>query len=278
MAAPLFFLQTLGARKHFTFYNIIYFYGTLPPNNSAGGGVFMSKRTTVPFESSRIDGMWSVPLTSLTGKQVEDIIEEFTVVGPRFGKDEPDVLRAAFVVGGKLYAPRFACNLLYGCSELNLSKPFVPHDAAREDKYTFNGELQAHKFQDKAAESILPWLSREDENGRLLRNTEGIGGLLVMPPGKGKTVIGCYVMSVVKGRTLVTVPTKALVAQWIERVNQFLPHLSVEELRGGKCVLKGCDVVVATVQSLAMCNYSREMLTGFSTFISDELTERVLPV
>src|SRR5690606_35105652 len=47
-------------------------------------------------------------------------------------------------------------------------------------------------------------------------------GVLVAPPGVGKTVIGCSLIAKRKLPTLILVHRKPLMEQWIERIKEFL--------------------------------------------------------
>ena len=71
-------------------------------------------------------------------------------------------------------------------------------------KAEFSGALRDR--QQKAADALL---RHED-------------GILMAPPGFGKTVIGAYIIGNLKMRTLIIVPKTNLIDQWKERLNQFL--------------------------------------------------------
>lgn len=100
----------------------------------------------------------------------------------------------------------------------------------------------------------------------LLRHENGI---LMAPTGFGKTIIGAYIIGALKARALIIVPKANLIAQWKERLEQFLsivdnrsPLLTksgkpskrkrpvVGQIGGGKNTPSGI-VDVATFQSLS---------------------------
>ena len=68
----------------------------------------------------------------------------------------------------------------------------------------FSGTLRAR--QQAAADALLRY-----ENG-----------ILMAPTGFGKTVIGAYIVGTLKMRTLIIVPKTSLIAQWKDRLAQFL--------------------------------------------------------
>nr|WP_276236201.1 DEAD/DEAH box helicase [Halosegnis sp. DT85] len=84
------------------------------------------------------------------------------------------------------------------------------------------------------------------------RFVEKRSGILVGPPGSGKTVAAMGVMSAIEGETLILVPGRELAAQWKETI---LEHTSladeqVGEYHGGKKEIR--PVTVATYQTAGM--------------------------
>ncbi len=97
--------------------------------------------------------------------------------------------------------------------------------------------------------------------------------LCIQPTGAGKTVLILAFVAEVAARfgwkTLLVVPSRALVAQTIERARQFFPDLKVSKISEGSFDLSG-DFVVATAASLAGEKLQRIPKDYFSVLICDE--------
>ncbi|MFN0213174.1 MAG: DEAD/DEAH box helicase family protein [Saprospiraceae bacterium] len=77
-------------------------------------------------------------------------------------------------------------------------------------------------------------------------------GILVAPPGSGKTVIGLKIIADKQQPALIIVHRKQLVDQWIERIRGFLglSKSEIGQIGQGKFRI-GEKVTIATIQSLA---------------------------
>ena len=97
--------------------------------------------------------------------------------------------------------------------------------------------------------------------------------LCIQPTGAGKTVLILAFVAEVAARfgwkTLLVVPSRALVAQTIERARQFFPDLKVSKISEGSFDLSG-DFVVGTAASLAGEKLRRVPPDYFSVLVADE--------
>jgi superfamily II DNA or RNA helicase len=117
----------------------------------------------------------------------------------------------------------------------------------------FEGRLTA--VQKKAARA----LRREDI------------GVLVAPPGVGKTVIGIYLIAARSRNTLVLVHRQPLLDQWIAQLSMFLgvAPKDIGQIGAGKHAATG-RIDVAMIQSLVRSNHVDDLVATYGHVIVDE--------
>ena len=150
----------------------------------------------------------------------------------------------------KLYLPRFYGIQLFGNTNDNrLSK-------GKNINVSFLGNLR--EYQDKIVTKYIDYVG-----------TSG-GGLLEIDTGMGKTVMAINIISKLKKKTIIIVHKEFLMNQWIERLNEFLPDVSIGKIQG-KIIDNDHDVVIAMLQSLSMKDYESSIFEEFGLSIYDEV-------
>ena len=183
--------------------------------------------------------------------QLEIIRKELNItpkVTADYGPDnKADPFNIYAETSDKLYIPRF-----YGVKKfkeiINTVKPKNPLNLK------FKGELR--DYQNDIVDIVLPKIQ-----------TEG-GGLLSVPTGRGKTVLGIYLATKLKCRTLIVVHKEFLMNQWIERIKQYT-DCSIGRIQQNKIDIDK-DFVVGMLQSIAMKDYEVDIFSKFDFVIYDE--------
>jgi superfamily II DNA or RNA helicase len=96
-------------------------------------------------------------------------------------------------------------------------------------------------------------------------------GLLVSPPGSGKTIIGIDIIAKLKQPTLILVHKKQIFDQWLERIEGFLniPKREIGQYVSSKKKM-GKKITVAMVQTLSRMEDLKELNANFGLVIIDE--------
>jgi len=96
-------------------------------------------------------------------------------------------------------------------------------------------------------------------------------GVIVSPPGSGKTVIGLEIIAEKRQPALIIVHRKQLFDQWIDRIQNFLkiPKKEIGQIGNQKNKI-GKSITVAMIQSLARIDDFSQLSNAFGTIIIDE--------
>jgi len=146
----------------------------------------------------------------------------------------------------------FIGKLLRFCKEQNPEFDFQDHRKLKEEiSYSFNANLRSHQ------EKVIEAISKKDF------------GVIVAPPGSGKTIVGLKVIADKKQPALIVVHRKQLLEQWQERVQAFL-GISKHEIGiiGQGKVKIGEQITIATIQSLP--KQMEQIQNQFGTILVDE--------
>lgn len=100
-------------------------------------------------------------------------------------------------------------------------------------------------------------------------------GIIVAPPGSGKTIIGLKIIEQKQQPALILTHRKQITEQWIDRIETFfgIPKREIGKIGQGKMKI-GKKVTVALIQTLAKKlsneNDAQKLVSAFGTIIIDE--------
>ncbi|HMG14235.1 MAG TPA: DEAD/DEAH box helicase, partial [Saprospiraceae bacterium] len=136
----------------------------------------------------------------------------------------------------EIIIPRgFIGKLIRFCRENNIDHDFIDERRKLENiSFLFNAKLREHQ------EILVESIDKKDL------------GVIVAPPGSGKTIVALKIISEKQQPALIIVHRKQLIEQWIERVETFLgiPKHEIGKIGQGKSKI-GKKITIATIQSLA---------------------------
>ncbi|MBY0481563.1 MAG: DEAD/DEAH box helicase [Chitinophagaceae bacterium] len=96
-------------------------------------------------------------------------------------------------------------------------------------------------------------------------------GIIVAPPGSGKTIMGLGIVAHKKQPVLIIVHRKQLFDQWVERIQSFLGIADgfIGKISHGQQKI-GTHITVAMIQSLTSIDTANEIFKSFGMIIIDE--------
>lgn len=102
------------------------------------------------------------------------------------------------------------------------------------------------------------------------KNPIKCGGLLILPCAFGKTALSLYLAAELGKKTLVVCHKEFLMNQWKDRISAFLPKAKVGFIKQKTVDIDDKDIVIASLQSIAMREYPKETFDSFGMTIFDE--------
>jgi superfamily II DNA or RNA helicase len=148
----------------------------------------------------------------------------------------------------------FSATLVQFCNNEKIPYKIIDK-RTKKDSIDFASEITLQEHQEIALDKI-----REKDFG-----------VIVSPPGSGKTVIGLEIITEKRQPALIIVHRKQLLDQWIERIQSFLkiPKKEIGQIGNGKNKI-GKHITIAMIQSLSRLQDYSEISNSFGTIIIDE--------
>ena len=188
----------------------------------------------------------------LTQRQWDKLFKELTFIN-----DNGEVVECyrQLITRGYTKLPRGAWNLL-------------PNDVRYYDQRAFPKGKEFHftvKLDD--VEKDERFQGQSDAVETMFSEEQGI---IIRPPGTGKTQIALAFLAKVGTRSLVIVHTEDIMNQWMEYAHEAIPDAKVGIIRGPKCEIG--DITIGTVQTLRryMHTHDKRFWAQFGCAILDE--------
>ena len=153
----------------------------------------------------------------------------------------------------KIYIPKF-----YGLNRFGIPTKNKLTDGLDVPFLDFKGSIR--KEQEPPAQAFLSAIS----------DPLKLGGIISLPCGYGKTILALYLASVIKKKTIVVCHKDFLGNQWRERIAEFLPNARIGTIKQNTIDIHDKDIVIASLQSIAMKDYDEKIFRDFGFAVFDE--------
>ena len=201
---------------------------------------------------------YSLLKTSLKDGELVKIKEELTMK-PRVNfeltakKDADNTFILYRETENRIYIPRY-----YGLSNYGLPK--TSKITGGEDiNVEFNGKLREYQL-----EPVNKFLEAA-------RNPLKMGGIISVPCGFGKTIMGLYIACQLKKKTMFISHKDFLNQQFIDTVKTFSPNANIGIIKQNKVDVVNKDFIIASLQSLSMRDYDINIFNDIGFIIIDEV-------
>ena len=196
-----------------------------------------------------------------------------------FLKEELNFLNSEFLIKKKMGKSAFGTERYFKLIEENENEVIIPRGFigkiirfCRENNIEYNFKDERKKL--KEVSFLFNALLREHQ--QIVIDTIGKKdlGVIVAPPGSGKTIVGLKIIAEKKQPALIVTHRKQIADQWIERIETFLgiPKNEIGKIGQGKTKI-GKQITVAMIQSLSKeldKPDGEKLLNAFGTIILDE--------
>lgn len=148
----------------------------------------------------------------------------------------------------------FLPDLIAYCKEQAVSY-HINDQRQKKSTVTYRSRIELYPYQKKALEPTV----------------EKDFGVIVAPPGSGKTIMGLELIARKKQPALIVVHRKQLFDQWIDRIESFLGIAEKDIGKfSGSHKKRGENITVGMIQTLSRYKESEKIMDSFGTIIVDE--------
>jgi len=156
-------------------------------------------------------------------------------------------------------------------NEINIPRGFISSllSFCRSESIPFKIIDKRQKKDSVSITSGIELLDHQEE--ALIKTREKDFGVIVSPPGSGKTIIGLELIAEKQQPALIIVHRQQLLDQWVDRIQNFLriPKNEIGQIGNQKNSI-GKIITVAMIQSLARMDDLSPLSNAFGLIIIDE--------
>lgn len=199
---------------------------------------------------------YGVDKSSLSKNELAKLYDELTVtpvISNSIASITPPTITLYMESSKKIYLPKY-----YGLQKFGAPDTYKYHDIQEVD-VKFHGLLRKEQH-----DPVTAFLNAA-------KNPVQAGGIINLACASGKTVMALYILSQLKMKSLIVVHKDFLLDQWRERIETFLPTARVGLIKAKIIDVEDKDIVLASLQSLAMKDYEPTCFKGFGFLIIDEV-------
>ena len=196
-----------------------------------------------------------------------------------FLKEELNFLNSEFSIKKKMGKSAFGTERYFKLIEENENEVIIPRGFIGKIIRFCRGNNIEYNFKDerkklKEVSFLFNALLREHQQIVIDTIAKKDLGVIVAPPGSGKTIVGLKIIAEKKQPALIVTHRKQIADQWIERIETFLgiPKNEIGKIGQGKTKI-GKQITVAMIQSLSKeldKPDGEKLLNAFGTIILDE--------
>lgn len=196
-----------------------------------------------------------------------------------FLREELNFANSAFIIKKKIGKNTFGTERYFRFVEEHKTEVILPRGFAGKLLRFCRDTGIAYDFKDQRQKKAPAFFNfqvalRDYQTPAFEATNKKEMGVIVAPPGSGKTVIGLKIIAEKQQPALIVVHRKQLMDQWVERIEAFLgiPQHEIGKLGKEKSKI-GKHITVATIQSLAKEIDKKEnaaLKNTFGTILIDE--------
>lgn len=190
-------------------------------------------------------------------KIIKELMKELTVSPAVMPNNSYNMVAKQYPIylesDSKIYLPK-----CYGLQKFGIPSRDNLHSGLDCPNLVFNGTLR--NIQKIPIDNYI----------NAAKDPKQLGGIISVPCGFGKTIMAIYIACFFKKKTLFISHKDFLNEQFINSIKDFVPNAQIGKIKQNKIDIDDKDIVIATLQSLALRDYDSAIFKDFGLVIIDE--------